>query len=110
MKMTLTTDKDGNVTLAYDDILSLEGGRIVRKFTVGLEGGIVQERAGNHWRPACKLLETEGETLAVSSRRALPGAIRYQYHAMRRIERRELDRLQGDAALREVLRERRNAS
>lgn len=102
MRMTLTTDKDGNVTLAYDDILSLEGGRIVRKFMVPLEGGFVSERAGNQWRHAYKLLGSEGETLAVSSRRALAGAIRYQYNAMRRIERRIL----GDLAVEAVLRDR----
>jgi hypothetical protein len=100
MKMVIKTDEIGDVTLAYDDLLTLEDDRrMVRVFTCPLDGGFVRERVRNDWKQVCDGLARTGNALMCNSRAELAGVIRREYGRMRRAQQRELADLRGWATV-----------
>ena len=82
MKMRITTDNSGRVTISYD---SQFGERIQRTFsTAGIDGGYVIELTDSGSQQVCDRLTSRGDTLRCSSRANLPALIRQEYRAMRR--------------------------
>lgn len=98
MRAQFTTDGDGNVLLAYDDVgYNGTTQRVIRWFTCPAPGGRVMERLFGEWGwqyPCVKLL-SHGAPLICDSRRGyLLACIRREYQALRRAEKREA-RLEG---------------
>ncbi len=90
MKMRLTTNASGTVTLSYDgEGWDYEPVRVSREFRCPTDGGYVREWTGTRWVQVCDRLVHMGSTLSCRSREALPDLIRREYRAMRREERRE---------------------
>lgn len=92
MKMKLTVNDAGNVTLAYDteDFMG-EIARVEREFSCPVDGGYVREYNPKtlDWDQVCDRLASRGSTLIASNRVELPNIIRREYRAMRRAEKSE---------------------
>lgn len=90
MKMKITTDEIGRVTISYDsgDRYS-DGERVTRLFSCPPDGGYVIEWRNGDWKQVCDRLSGRGSTLSCRSRGALPDLIRREYKAMRCEEKRE---------------------
>ena len=90
MKMKLTTDEMGYVTIAYDDTDWKGNTRVSRTFMCPPDGGYVREhQRDGDWRQVCDKLYGQGSTLMAPSRDALPEVIRREYRAMRRADKAE---------------------
>jgi hypothetical protein len=90
MRMRITTDKQGYVTLAYDgEDANFQPTRIQRIFMVPADGGYVREQIGADWQQVCNRLSHYGETLYCSDPRRLPNMIRREYMAMRRAAKKQ---------------------
>lgn len=89
MKMKLTIDAAGFVTLEYDENSYWgEGDRVSRVFMCPPDGGYVREMVDGKWVQVCDRLAHLGSTLSCS-RDALPDLIRREYRAMRKAEAKE---------------------
>ena len=90
MKMQLTINDAGNVTLAYDteDFMG-EPTRVEREFTCPVDGGYIREYnpETTEWDQVCDRLANRGSTLIASNRTVLADVIRREYRAMRRAEK-----------------------
>lgn len=85
IKMRLTTDEHGRVTIRYE---GEAGGAVERTFIAPMDGGYVRElRPDGSTTQPCERLARLGNTLMVDRRENLPALIRREYRAMRRTER-----------------------
>lgn len=94
MRMKITTDSIGYVTLEYDENSYWgDGDRVSRVFMCPPDGGYVREMSDKgEWVQVCERLASLGSTLSCSSCNALPDTIRREYRAMRKAEAKEYRR------------------